>query len=300
MTDSVPTTANPITAASAAEGLLPERALARSALERSAAAVGRTVVVVPCYNEQLRLDGDAFVDFVSGEAGRGIDFRFVDDGSTDGTAATLAALCARVPGRLSWQRLERNGGKAEAVRQGFLAAMALRPAPWAIGFFDADLATPLEALPTFVEILATRPDIEMVFGSRVNLLGRHVRRKLIRHWIGRIFATFASQMLGVPIYDTQCGAKLFRNGESLAALFAEAFVTRWIFDVEIIARLVRDRRGTAEPQPEEVIVELPLLRWEDKKGSKLRPRDFITVNFDLLRIRRRWLRGVPRRPERLP
>lgn len=256
-----------------------------------------TLIVVPCYNEAARLNADAFAAFA--EAHPEIGFLLVDDGSTDATAEVLRALCARVPERLAMLSLAQNSGKAEAVRQGFLAAMARDPAPSTIGFFDADLATPLEALPQFIETLAQRPGIEMVFGSRVNLLGRHVRRKLVRHWIGRIFATFASQMLGVPIYDTQCGAKLFRNGASLASLFSQPFVTRWIFDVEILARLVRERRGTDRPQPEDVIVELPLLRWVDVKGSKLRPRDFITVNLDLIRIHRRWLRGVPRPPARL-
>lgn len=251
----------------------------------------RTTIVVPCFNEELRLEPDAFVGFV--DLHPTIDFLFVNDGSRDKTAAVLDATVARRPGRLRALHLAKNGGKAEAVRQGMLDAIASQPRPDAVGFWDADLATPLEAIPAFIEVLAARADIEMVFGSRVNLLGRRVRRQLVRHWFGRIFATLASQMLRLPIYDTQCGAKLFRINDTLQSLIDRPFCSRWIFDVELIARLIRSRRGRDLRQPEEVIVELPLLVWVDKKGSKLKSSDFLTVGRDLVRIWRREMRGVP-------
>lgn len=256
-----------------------------------------TTIVVPCFNEAERLDGDAFVRFVAEH--ENVAFVFVNDGSSDATARILDSLCAGRAPRLAALHLERNGGKAEAVRRGMLAACAASPTPSAVGFWDADLATPLEAIPSFIDVLERKPAIEMVFGARVNLLGRNVRRKLVRHWIGRVFATCASQMLRLPIYDTQCGAKLFRvdPGQSaLRELIGEPFLSRWIFDVEILARLIRARRGTERPQPEQIIEELPLDTWIDKKGSKLKSRDFFVVAGDLARIRRRYLRGVPAGP----
>jgi dolichyl-phosphate beta-glucosyltransferase len=225
-----------------------------------------------------------------------VGFLFTNDGSRDGTASMLDRLCASNPQRFEALHLERNGGKAEAVRRGMLAAASRTPSPAAVGFWDADLATPLDEIPPFIAVLESRPAIEMVFGSRVNLLGRYVRRNLMRHYIGRIFATLASWMLGLGIYDTQCGAKLFRNNQSLRGLLTEPFLSRWIFDVEILARLIRDRRAhETAAQPEDVIVEQPLMRWIDVSGSKLKAKDFFTVAGDLLRIRRRYLRGVPRR-----
>jgi len=251
----------------------------------------RTTIVVPCFNEELRLEPEVFVAFV--DIHRAIDFLFVNDGSGDGTAGVLEKTAARRPGRLRALHLAKNGGKAEAVRCGMIEAMTAENRPDAVGFWDADLATPLDAIPAFIEVLAARPNIDMVFGSRVNLLGRRVRRQLLRHWFGRIFATLASQMLRLPIYDTQCGAKLFRVNDELRKLIDRPFCSRWIFDVELIARLIRSRRGRPVLQPEEVIVELPLLEWVDKKGSKLKSRDFLTVGGDLVRIWRREMRGVP-------
>jgi len=250
------------------------------------------VVVVPSYNEAERLDRDAFLGFL--ERVEGIDLLFVNDGSRDATLPLLHAMRDAAPSRIGVLDLKINGGKAEAVRAGLLAALRRERRPEAIGFWDADLATPLEAIPEFAAILRDRPEIEMVFGSRVNLLGRQVRRHILRHWIGRIFATLASQTLRLAIYDTQCGAKMLRATDEVASMLEKPFRSRWIFDVELLARLVRQRRGTDRPQPERVIVELPLHRWIDRKGSKLRWHDFLTVGGDLFGIWWRELRGVPK------
>lgn len=244
------------------------------------------LVVVPCYNEAARLDGAAFVQFA--QANPGVRFLFADDGSRDATAAVLERLCAGAPQQLRWFSLAENRGKAEAVRQGFLHAFAGEPPPDAVGFWDADLATPLTDIPAFAELLERTPRLLAVFGSRVNLLGRDVRRKLWRHYLGRVFATAASAVLRLPIYDTQCGAKLLRVTPEVQQVFAEPFVSPWIFDVEIIARL-RDRLAAAGgPAARDVIYEYPLLVWRDVAGSKVKLHHFVRVFFDLFRI---WWRS---------
>jgi glycosyltransferase involved in cell wall biosynthesis len=244
-----------------------------------------TTIVIPCYNEAKRLNVAAFEHFCAADG----DTRllFVDDGSADETQRVLAEVCDRSRGRAEWFALDRNRGKAEAVRQGILLAMERRAKY--VGFWDADLATPLDEIDDFREVLDSRPEREMVFGSRVNLLGRNVRRALMRHYVGRIFATLAAAVLRLPIYDTQCGAKLFRVNDDVRNLFTEPFLSRWIFDVEVLARLIRQRRGTAKPQAIDVVYELPLKSWHDVHGSKLHLRDVFIVWGDLLRIRRRYL-----------
>ena len=127
----------------------------------------RTVIVIPCYNEADRLDGERFAECVSGANGLGL--LFVDDGSTDTTAQVLAALVRRVPDRIRALRLAANQGKSGAVRAGVLAALA--GGPVYVGFWDADLATPLSAIPRFVEALEARPLLLGAIGARVKLLG---------------------------------------------------------------------------------------------------------------------------------
>ncbi len=244
------------------------------------------IVDVPCYNEANRLPIDQFMAFDSDRYDR--KFIFVNDGSTDSTLQVLESLCARAPSRYYIHNLTRNVGKAEATRAGLL--LAFRENPDYVGFWDADLATPLNAINDFCQLLDSNASIEMIFGARVRLLGRDIRRRALRHYPGRIFATAASLMLGLTVYDTQCGAKLFRATSKMKPLFEEPFVTRWLFDVEIIARIIRARRGTTLPQAEEAIYEFPLHEWRDVPGSKVKPKDFVVAFVELWMIWRRYLR----------
>lgn len=248
----------------------------------------RTTLIIPCYNEAKRLDVATLRTFVAEGATHVL---FVDDGSTDETLAALQPLVAEGAEVLS---LERNGGKAEAVRRGVLHA-ALKGSKY-VGFWDADLATPLPELAKFVALLEADDSLEVITGARVKLLGRHIVRRPSRHYVGRVGATLISHVLGMPTYDTQCGAKLFRNNHRLQRVFATPFLSRWIFDVEIIARyqaeFVREGRNFRD-----ALYELPLSTWIDVEGSKVRAKDFARAVVDLWRIHQRY---TPRKQGVLP
>ena len=244
------------------------------------------VLVVPCYNEAARFHTESFATFLlEHESAR---FLFVNDGSSDATLRVLQTFCAARADRTSVLDLQPNRGKGEAVRLGMLHVLASSPGSY-VGFWDADLATPLNALPEFVEVLERDPQIDMVFGSRIQLLGRHVSRNPMRHYAGRIFATTVSVSLGLPIYDTQCGAKVFRPTPLLRQVIETAFESRWIFDVELLARFLAAWKHTGV-HPERKIYELPLQTWVDVAGSKLRSTDFIRSFTDLVKIRREFVR----------
>lgn len=245
----------------------------------------RLTIVVPCYNEEARLPAERFATWAAAHPEAG--FVFVDDGSRDRTAERLEALATRIGPRAEVLRLPANMGKAEAVRAGMRRALDAG-APLA-GYFDADLATPLEELELFRAELDARPEALLAMGSRVKLLGRAVERTALRHYPGRIFATCASLVLGLGVYDTQCGAKIFRNTEEVRALFAEPFCVGWTFDVELLARLVAGRRRAGAPL-DGCIVEIPLRRWAEVGTSNVKPRDFFLSLLELWRIRRRYAR----------
>jgi dolichyl-phosphate beta-glucosyltransferase len=247
--------------------------------------LARTVIVVPCYDEERRLRSSTFLAFAKEHPE--IDFALVNDGSRDGTLALLDGLAKESRGRFRVIDQQPNAGKAEAVRRGMRAAFE-SGAVYA-GFWDADLATPLDAIPEFVALLDARADLDIVFGARVKLLGRSVERDALRHYIGRIFATAVSLVLQLPVYDTQCGAKLFRVTPELREVFGEPFASRWIFDVEILARLIALRRAHGGRSLETNLYELPLREWRDIAGSKLTPSDFPRAALELFRIYQRYL-----------
>lgn len=240
-------------------------------------------IVVPCYNEAARLDVDRFRQFLAQPSG--IHLILVNDGSTDATLTVLRKLEAALPDRVEVLDQKCNGGKGEAVRAGILHA--LDGSSGVVGFWDADLATPLTAIADLLAPLAANPKVQMVFGSRVKLMGRDIERKPSRHYLGRVFATTVSVLLQLPIYDTQCGAKLFRANQETRALFSESFHSRWIFDVEILARFIQGRRGDMA-SVQNSIYEFPLFAWRDVGGSKVRPKDFLRAFVDLIGIRRRY------------
>ncbi len=249
----------------------------------------RVAVVVPCYNEAGRLDVDAFAQFEKERPW--LSFVFVDDGSSDSTGDLIAALAQRSD-RIRALSLEHNQGKAEAVRQGILAA--LEDSPELVGFWDADLATPLTDIGSFRRCFEEQPELEIVMGSRVRLLGREIERRAVRHYVGRVAASVVSTMLGIPVYDTQCGAKLLRTTPRVRRVFGEPFISRWIFDVEILARWL----GESEHDSSDVgrfILEVPLQRWIDVAGSKVRPKDVVGAVGDLWRIHRRYRRSLRKR-----
>lgn len=240
-------------------------------------AVRTTTLVVPCFDEERRLRPDAFVDLAEAASARVL---MVDDGSTDGTRGVLDDLAGGHPGMIEVLALDHNVGKAEAVRHGLRRAGATGAD--IVGYIDADLATPVEEMARLVGVMRARPDLSIVLGSRVGLLGHHIERSTARHYLGRVFATASSAALGLPVYDTQCGAKVFRGGPALQAALGEPFRSGWAFDVELLARLLHgphalDRSG---------LLEVPLTRWSDVPGSKLRPLASARAALDLVRIAR--------------
>jgi len=238
-------------------------------------------VIVPCFNEEQRLHRQEMLAFVREHLNAAICF--VDDGSSDGTLAAVERLQRAEPDAVLVLRLPQNRGKAEAVRQGVLHATNLHRFRF-IGFWDADLSTPLGEVDPMLDALAVDPACELAMGSRVRRLGSHIERSPFRHYLGRLFSTAASLLLRLPVYDSQCGAKVMR-AELASVVFAEQFLTKWTFDVEILARL-RNLLG-----PERVltaVTEVPLRRWKEVGGSKLRLIDMIKVPLELLKISRRY------------
>lgn len=237
----------------------------------------QTVIVIPCFNEQHRLDRSAVEALLESPA---IELVFVDDGSTDGTGALLQAIAEAHPQRVEVVTLSANRGKAEAVRAGL--RHALDHGASQVGYLDADFSTPPAEMLRLVDTLGST-SVSVVLGSRVRLLGREVERRLVRHYLGRVFATVASASLGLAVYDTQCGAKVMRRSPALEQAVAVPFTSKWAFDVELLSRLLHPPEGVPGLEPS-TFLEVPLKTWRDVKGSKLHAGHMLKAGLDLLRL----------------
>ena len=112
-------------------------------------------VVVPCYNEGTRLSPAPFLAFL--RANPACRICLVNDGSTDGTAERMGEIAEQIPERVMMLDLPVNVGKGEAVRAGVNAVLAENK-PDYVGYWDADLATPLTEFPAFLASASEQED----------------------------------------------------------------------------------------------------------------------------------------------
>lgn len=238
------------------------------------------ILIIPAYNEEKRLPIEAYILWLKQENNHRLIF--VNDGSKDNTIEVLNKLKSEFLGNIEVLDLQKNVGKAMAVHAGFnyvFNNVNNYKEHKAIGYLDADLATPLSEAVRLNDILLNS-NLQLVFGSRILKIGSDIKRKGYRHYLGRVVATFISMALKLPIYDTQCGAKLFRLNEITSTIFRKSFVSRWLFDVEIFFR-IKNACNFNEKVKEE-----PLLEWTEKGGSKITFKDTLKIPFELIKIYR--------------
>ncbi|AIZ42233.1 response regulator [Cellulophaga baltica] len=233
-------------------------------------------VVIPCYNEEERLSGEAFKNFVYNNLG--YHLCFVNDGSTDSTLEVLEELRKGNENKISVYNCEKNGGKAEAVRQGMLH-LAKDPQLDYIGYLDADLSTDFRDFDDLVKTMETS-DFKIVSGSRMSRMGANITKESARKIISMTINLIIRSILKMPFNDTQCGAKIM-DKELVELVFQKKFITRWLFDVEIFMRM---RKHYGKEKVQSMICEQPLKRWIHADGSKLSMKDSIQIVGQLAKI----------------
>lgn len=240
-----------------------------------------SVIIIPCFNESKRFDFEQYSQDIL--ASTGLKIVFVNDGSTDDTLAVLNALRDKFPTQVEVFNLLHNLGKAEAVRAGMLHQLNKKVEFNYIGYLDADLSTSIEEWLDITQFLSLHPELVFAFGSRISKVGSMIDRKMYRHLIGRIIATFISNILRLRVYDTQCGAKVFSKSV-VEFVFEKPFISKWLFDVEIFARVLSDGSSYNEKN----MIEYPLKKWIDKVGSKVKVSYVFKLFIDLWRINRTY------------
>lgn len=229
-------------------------------------------IIIPCYNESKRLPFEEFYSFISCHD---ISFCFIDDGSTDNTYQVLDLLRTKQENKVIIIQNTTNLGKAESVRKGINYALQEKNYKY-VGYFDADLATPLSEIIHFMQYFKENEKFGFALGSRFKRLGAQIERSAVRHYLGRIFATFASLILNLPVYDTQCGAKIIKR-DIAQQLFDKPFISKWLFDIELIARVKAEN-------PIDIFIEIPLLEWKEIGNTKIKLQEIFKFPLELIRI----------------
>jgi dolichyl-phosphate beta-glucosyltransferase len=233
-----------------------------------------TYVVVPCYNEEHRLNTSNWNNLI----GR-LDYNwiFVNDGSTDLTRSKLDQLK-----NVKVLDLVKNVGKAEAIRAGINHAMQIEEKDdLVIAYIDSDGAFGLEDVERIFKVFFSKlekNEIEAVWASRVALAGREIFRSTTRHYLSRVIISIIGALDRDIPYDPQTGFKIFYLNNKASTLFNEKFRTRWFFDIEII------RRWESITGNKVKIWEEPVDYWSDVKGSKVNKLQFFRIFSEVLYI----------------
>jgi len=230
-------------------------------------------LVIPCYNEENRIDINEYKRFLRDN--NDIFMLFIDDGSTDNTVQRLEEITQLENSK--YIILNKNSGKAEAVRLGVIEL--LKYDYDYIGFWDADLATPLIEIKYFSDIFMKNKSILGIIGSRMVKPDSNIQYKISRRYIGRLLTSilYLGPLKNIPVYDSQCGAKIFTK-EICDLIFQSSFKTDWLFDVEILMR-INNKFSLSD-----IIYEYPLKEWVHIPGSKITFHEFSSILKEVIKL----------------
>jgi dolichyl-phosphate beta-glucosyltransferase len=224
------------------------------------------LMVVPCYNESKRFDISYWKWIISNSPQ--VQWIYVNDGSRDETGVLFGAL--REYGAITLN-LEKNSGKAEAVRHGIRISETYNSTYTGVGYVDADMAFDKSEVVQFcnesINLLNSNTFLDCHVASRVKLSGYNISRSSGRHYLSRVITTWFGLLWREIPYDTQCGLKVFNLNSSIRDAIVSPFATRWLFDIELMLR-ISSVKGRAI-----VILERPLKYWKEIGESKINRRE---------------------------
>jgi dolichyl-phosphate beta-glucosyltransferase len=227
-------------------------------------------LIIPCYKESNRLP--TFLESLSTELNHlPIEILIVDDGSPEEEFKKLSdSITKYLSNKIKLIRSIPNLGKGGAIEIGINSSRTEL-----IGFVDADGAIPYYEIINLYNIMI-HSDKDMVISSRIKMLGKTVKRNLHRHISGRVFMTIYNFFFSIPVYDTQCGLKIFKRSK-YELIKNNILDKRWTWDTQLITLFYLNNFKI-----QEVAID-----WEDIDGSKVNVlKDSIRMIFSLYKLKK--------------
>ncbi|MEJ2245506.1 MAG: glycosyltransferase family 2 protein [Acidobacteriota bacterium] len=239
----------------------------------------RLSVVIPAYNEELRLPRtlEDVLAYLKAQPYRS-EIIVVNDGSGD---ATERVVLEQDPSPVLMEVLQhpdgRNHGKGASVKRGIMASHGTFRL-----FMDADNSTALNQVDSFWPFFDRGFDV--VIGSRAledSVIDRHQSR--MKEIAGRL-GNWLVRTLAVPgIFDTQAGFKMFTS-KAVERIFPRLTIDTWGYDIELL--VIAQSLGYR-------IREVPIT-WRNASGSKVTVGTYFEVLAEIWRIRRNLKSGLYR------
>ncbi len=250
-----------------------QKILIPNSLSGPDAADHELTLVIPAYNEELRLPKTLAAAKEHLDAW-GINYRVVvvDDGSQDAKSTLTAEFGPRFS-----TIVQPNGGKGSAVRTGIQAARGR-----VIAFTDADLPYDLAALKNAYDIINTNGR-DVVFGSRtMEGAASCVERKWLRTVASSVFRTLMRLLVSRKITDTQCGLKVFSQ-RAARRIFSRTTINSFAFDAEVVylTHLLKLSFET-----------VPVTLVNEYSSTISLARNALPMLLDVVKVRWKSLRGV--------
>tara|TARA_R110002012_G_scaffold281843_2_gene471416 strand:- start:7760 stop:8494 length:735 start_codon:yes stop_codon:yes gene_type:complete len=236
--------------------------------------INQIAIVIPFYNEVNRFNTIDFCEFAI--INLHIDWYFINDGSTDTTQILLEKLQTSLPKiNICIISFEENKGKAEAVRNGLLTAYKYKYSH--LGFIDGDLQIPLNQVVHLHEALKLET---MSIALSTRNFEKDFKYFNFRSVISYSLSLLNKKILNfnTQVIDSQCGCKLFCSN-LVPILFERPFISRWLFDIEILLRL-RDSKNFCEEQ----IKQIKLNKLNRSQDSNIRIFQNLNLISDLFKI----------------
>jgi glycosyltransferase involved in cell wall biosynthesis len=222
-------------------------------------------IVIPAYNEEKRIARtlDSYHSFFSKKKA---DFEIivVANNCSDKTGAVVKSFSKRKK-NVRLLDIPKKIGKGGAVKKGFSIA-----SKQVVAFVDADNSTPPKE---FLKILNGLSKADIAIGSRALSGSKILKQPEYRKFLGRSFNFLVNFLFGLPLNDTQCGAKVF--SKKTVSIMQSVESDFFEFDVELLWRA--QKKGFT-------ILEVPIV-WTDAEESKVGFMIVPSMFLGLLRIR---------------